>query len=311
MTQTSRSRQTVTILVYYLLGVVTGLMAYLTFTGTMQSAVMVDSGKSAVKIESGESVPDTEKKSFTQLLIESGSDKFHRHHYERYYEKWLEPFRAKENLTILEIGAEKGRSLHLWDSYFEKPSMIMGLAYKANPKGLEGKKGVKIVQGDQSKTETMDYLKSVGPWDIVLDDGSHFPQHMMFSLFSLWNSIKPGGLYIIEDLETNYWPHGGGIYGYILQNTGIGAKPEFSAVTKLEQIQQVLVRHQIGAKDLSVMPGDNDICSVEWGMNLVVLRKCEDDSSPKPPMQDIMYDEQLMAEWIQEARRTNPTVKES
>ena len=331
-TRGSSSSSSSKLLVCYLLGVVTGLMvSYSSMPGAMQSSVsnMMESSESVSvrtdidtkksvsdnMTESGESVPvrtntDKEKKSFTQLLIESGSDKYDRHHYERYYETWLEPFRCKENLSILEIGAQKGRSLHLWESYFEKPSMIMGLAYNANPEGFEGDEGVKIVEGDQSKNETMDYLNSAGPWDIVIDDGSHVPQHMIFSLFSLWRSVKPGGLYIIEDLETNYWKHGAEIYGYSLQNTGIGAKPEFSAVTKLEQIQQVLVRHEIGAAELSVMPGDNDICSVEWGMNLVVLRKCKDDNSPKPPMQAVSYDEQGMAEWIQEAKRTNPIIKE-
>ena len=40
------------------------------------------------------------------------------------------------------------------------------------------------------------------------------------------------------------------------------------------RITQVLVRNQIGAKNLSVMPGDESLCAVEWGMNIVRLRKC-------------------------------------
>ena len=40
------------------------------------------------------------------------------------------------------------------------------------------------------------------------------------------------------------------------------------------RITQVLVRHQIGAKNLTVMPGDESLCAVEWGMNIVRLRKC-------------------------------------
>ena len=295
--------------IHFFLGIGIGWIACLTMV-QLEKVIM---------IENIEPVHVADKKSFTTLLIESESDKYHRHHYERYYETWLEPFRSKVNLSILEIGAQSGHSLQLWDSYFEQPNLIMGLAYGKNTtKGLEdrvsGTKAVKIYWGDQSKTETMDYLKSIGPWDIVVDDGSHVPQHVIISLFSLWNSVKPGGLYIIEDLETNYWPRGRSIYGYTLNNTGIGANAEFSTVSKLEQIQQVLVRHQIGAKKLSVMPGDNDICSAEWGMNLVMLRKCEDEKSSnhhyeKPPMQSGLYDEQHMAKWIREAKRTNPILQ--
>ena len=40
------------------------------------------------------------------------------------------------------------------------------------------------------------------------------------------------------------------------------------------RITQVLARFQIGAKNLTVMPGDESLCAVEWGMNIVRLRKC-------------------------------------
>jgi hypothetical protein len=253
-----------------------------------------------------------EQKSFTDLLIESGSDKFKRHHYERYYTKWLEPYRSKRNVKLLEIGAERGRSLKLWHSYFDDPALILGLAYGASAQNVDSVAmkldRAKVHFGDQSKKETMDYLKKKGPWDIIIDDGSHVPQHVLISLFSLWSSIKPGGMYVIEDLETSYWESGSMIYGYQLNHTGIGVGPEYSVVSKLEQIQQVLVRHQIGSRELSVMPGDHDICSVEWGMNLVVLRKCEDDGKPKPPYLKPVYDADLMRKWIKKAQRTNPSM---
>ena len=62
------------------------------------------------------------------------------------------------------------------------------------------------VCGDQAKNDTMAQLKAEGPFHIILYDGSHVPEHENFSLFSSWNSnsIIPGGMYIIEDLETHY-----------------------------------------------------------------------------------------------------------
>jgi hypothetical protein len=253
--------------------------------------------------------------SFTEILIASGSDKFLRHHYERYYENWLRNFGYKPKMKILEIGAEVGMSLKLWSDYFRYPEKIMGLAYGETSDGVEERssslKAVSVYRGDQSKKETMDYLIGQGPWDIIIDDGSHVPSHMIFSLFSLWNSVKAGGLYILEDLETSYWPGGTIIYGYTLNNTGIGAGPEYSVVSKLQQIQQVLIsRRIIGAAGLSVMPGDDEICAIEWGMNCVAIKKCsEKEATAYPPMQaDTNHNPHRMKKWIEEARRTNPVV---
>jgi hypothetical protein len=260
--------------------------------------------------------PKSSLPTFTHLVNASGSDKYARHHYERYYTPWLEPYRHVPGLKILEIGARDGKSLTLWDKYFTNSSLIVGLAYKYGtdqlPERLVGlRHNVTLHFGDQSKLETMQALAAYGPFDIIIDDGSHVPQHVAFSLFSLWDkSVKAGGLYVIEDIETSYWRNGSEIYGYTLVGTGIGASPERSIVTKLEQIQQVLFRRQIGARNLvNVLPGDEDLCSVEWGMNLVALRKCIDDdaSSAKPPFQPSCVDKTEMEAWIQEARRTNPT----
>jgi hypothetical protein len=257
--------------------------------------------------------PAPRLRTFTEILMESGSDKFSRHHFERYYTAWLEPHRDKAGLKLLEIGAEAGRSLALWDRYFAEPALVMGLAYKAGtdqlPDRLSGMlHNVTVIFGDQSKVETMQALADAGPFDIIIDDGSHVPQHVMFSLYSLWKtSVKPGGMYVIEDLETSYRRNQSTIYNYTLESTGIGAKPEHSVVAKLEQIQQVLARHQIGAQALKgILPGDEDICSVEWGMNLVVLRKCSKSFKKPDYVRKRHHEKSEMDAWIREARRTNP-----
>jgi hypothetical protein len=251
---------------------------------------------------------------FTHLVNASGSDKFERHHFERYYTPWLEPYRHVPGLKILEIGARDGKSLTLWDKYFTNASLILGLAYKAGTDKLPGrlvgmKHNVSLYYGDQSELESMRALAEYGPFDIIIDDGSHVPEHVVFSLFSLWDrAVKPGGLYVIEDIETSYWRNGSKLYGYTIVGAGIGAKPENSVVAKLEQIQQVLFRHQIGARNLiNVLPGDKDLCSVEWGMNLAALRKCDGSLGfAKPPFQPSRVNEAEMKAWVKEARRTNP-----
>ena len=80
------------------------------------------------------------------------------------------------------------------------------------------------------------------PFDIIIDDGSHVPWHQIFTLESIFHTwLKPGGLYIIEDLETSYWdaPRAR-IYGYDILDAGIGKRG--SAVEKLKWMVDVLSR---------------------------------------------------------------------
>lgn len=134
------------------------------------------------------------------IPIFSGSDKVYRHHYERYYEPWLKDIRCKPGLKIVEIGAERGRSLKVWDDFFTAPETIVGVAYGISQSRMFNRLGARtfVLWGDQSKNETMQELITKGPWDVIIDDGSHLPSHMIYTMFALWQSVKPGGLYIIE-----------------------------------------------------------------------------------------------------------------
>jgi len=247
-----------------------------------------------------------------EAMANTGTDKGPSHHqYQRYYDKWLAPFQFKQGLKLVEIGAERGRSLHMWSKYFQNASLIAGLAYGDMTEHVEESSQawdkVAVYWGDQSKQETMQLLADKGPWDVVIDDGSHYPAHQIFSFFSLWNSVNPGGLYVVEDLETNYWAADKKVYGYTLQGRGISNGPDQSAVAKFKQFIDILMGNDIGAPDLSIMSGDRQICSIEWGMNLVAFKKCsaaEMASSPK--VQPRRFDQAILTEWVQQATTTNP-----
>eukprot|EP00435_Cladocopium_sp_Y103_P072568 s4_g40.t1 len=251
-------------------------------------------------------------KSIASLIKKSGSDKYKNHRYDHYYERWFREIRCKPKIKVVEIGANQGHSLNAWDTIFTSPEKtVLGLAYGGPAMGVEKKvrRGVGVLFGDQSKKKTMDDLIARGPWDIIIDDGSHVPYHMVFSFFSLWKAVVPGGLYVIEDLETNYWLPGRSVYGYKLKHTGIDTDVGHSAVKKVEQLTKALMRFQLGARDLTVMPGDGDICSVEWGQNLVKIQKCtEEEAAANPTWKSPIFDRREMEAWIQEAQRTNPRV---
>lgn len=121
------------------------------------------------------------------------------HHYERHFS----PLRFTAT-RILEIGVHGGFSLRLWRDYFPAAT-IHGL--DINPDALTNVNGEpRIIPhlGDQSSPETLASLASLGPFDAIIDDGSHCTAHLLASLAALWPSLKPGGLYVLEDMSCSY-----------------------------------------------------------------------------------------------------------
>lgn len=49
-----------------------------------------------------------------------------------------------------------------------------------------------------------------GPFHIIIDDGSHRPEHIRDSFGVLFPLLEDGGIYAIEDTQTSYWPEWGG-----------------------------------------------------------------------------------------------------
>jgi len=124
------------------------------------------------------------------------------HNYMDIYSSLFEPIRD-EKLSILEIGILNGASLNVWRDFFEN-SQIYGIDTKSKCMRYE-KDNVKIFIGDQANE---DFLHEVGKsvpngFDIIIDDGGHHMYQQQISLKILFNYVKPGGLYVAEDLHTS------------------------------------------------------------------------------------------------------------
>jgi hypothetical protein len=69
-------------------------------------------------------------------------------------------------------------------------------------------------QGDVHALEKVVETAGYPSLDIIIDDGSHQAPHQQISLAFLWKLLKPGGLYVIEDLLSNGQGDYEGSFGY-------------------------------------------------------------------------------------------------
>ena len=149
--------------------------------------------------------------SFEQLGYSSGTDKVTHHGYQRFYPRYLENLRYIAT-GMLEIGIDSNKSIHLWKNYFPN-AQIYGIDIHQKP---EVDRQVTLIRADQSKlVELKASLSNIGhPIQFIIDDGSHIPEHQILSFnFFFEHLLQPGGVYIVEDIETSYWTHHS-LYGY-------------------------------------------------------------------------------------------------
>jgi hypothetical protein len=127
--------------------------------------------------------------------------------YERHFGKFV-----NTDVTFLEIGCGRGGSLQLWKRYFGPHARVIGIDIDPYCASFEEDQiGVRI--GDQSdQTFLAKLVEELGPFDAVLDDGSHLMQHVRASFDFLYPTVPRNGVYFVEDLHTAYWnEYGGGL----------------------------------------------------------------------------------------------------
>jgi hypothetical protein len=129
-------------------------------------------------------------------------------HYFPAYEAIFGPIRS-EPLRILEIGIWHGASLKLWRQYFAHPKTII-VGVDVLPECLQydaPSAGVHIRIGSQADPVFLkNIVEEFGPFDLIMDDGSHHSSHIIASFNHLYaDGLKDTGIYFVEDLHANYW----------------------------------------------------------------------------------------------------------
>lgn len=152
------------------------------------------------------------RQSLREIGLRAGSDKISHHEYDSYYEIFLEKFRDHGDEAMFEIGLDKGKSLAMWLEYFPR-AFIYGLDIKNSYEGHRHKTFL-ADQGDLAALKRITDDEIRHPVFLIVDDGSHLPEHQGMCFNYLFAELlKPGGVYIIEDVEVSYWTRGA-VYGY-------------------------------------------------------------------------------------------------
>lgn len=161
-----------------------------------------------------------------QLLGEkTGTDKAHLHYYLDFYEQHL----PKNPKRLLEIGVANGASLEMWRDYYPNCEVV-GIDNGGEPIQMEG---VTALYMDSKDVEG---LRSLGKFDIIIDDGSHFTLDQQISFMALFPySLNPGGVYVMEDL-------------HCAEADGQYRNSKFTTMEILERYKNVLYWHREGAK---------------------------------------------------------------
>jgi hypothetical protein len=140
------------------------------------------------------------------IAAKYGSDKCSWHSYGRIYDRLFE---GKTVRKMLEIGiGYKGllaesypnaASLFMWAEYFPDAE-IYGLDIREDALINEGR--IHSFQCDQGKIASLLAARSRmwSSFDLIVDDGSHQPEHQVLSAQVLWECVAPGGRYVIEDV---------------------------------------------------------------------------------------------------------------
>lgn len=142
----------------------------------------------------------------TQLANAYNTNKGFYHGYTRFYHNLFQERRLQTS-SVLEIGIDQGASLFTWRDYFPQAT-VYGIDLQI-PDAVKNKERIRYGVADQDKAG--DLLAVIDSWgspqfDIILDDGGHHVSQQRVTFETLWKFVKPGGIYVIEDLHTNI-PH--------------------------------------------------------------------------------------------------------
>ena len=203
----------------------------------------------------------------------TGSDKVYGHNYIPIYQDYFKTIR-KDKLKFLEIGIggyedpnAGGESLHMWSEYFPNSQIIGADLFE---KDLKLPKNIKTILLDQSdEGQIAEVGRKYGPFDIIIDDGSHDSSHIIKTFNTLFKNMNNNGLYFVEDTQTAYWNKFGGSEDC----------DETRSTYFFKQLTDGLNHMEFLNQDYLPSYFDKNIKSIHFYHNLIVIKKGNNDQN--------------------------------
>lgn len=213
----------------------------------------------------------------------SGSDKFLHHGYDRFYPGFFGSYDGSG--SIVEIGYGDGKSIRFWKELY--PAAFLYIFDRDVEHVGDGFNVSKLDQSSAGQLSKAQDFLSDKDVKLILDDGSHIPDHQLITFNHLFSVLRPGGVYIIEDIECSYWRNRD-CYGY---PTRYGLKSQRSLINNFLMLSHWVNRQFLAQRerrrmakllrsrgfDTTVL---ESVASVEFAHNCLAVRKClEGDES--------------------------------
>lgn len=193
--------------------------------------------------------------SLTELANHYGSDKGW-HLYTDYYEELFRGLLRKP-VKILEIGVDGGGSLKMWhDWFYHQDTRIYGIEIQDKGLVLYPKTQLFITDAT-SPNAVFDITRAVGPFDIIIEDASHYTKDQKTLLEQWFPHLKPGGIWITEDTHSGYH--------YPWNNT--------DEVPFVHSLREYIDRLNENGRDQCGKPTDSDIEEIIFRKSLVIIKK--------------------------------------
>lgn len=134
-------------------------------------------------------------------------------HYTNTYEKYMSAS-IHRPVSMMEIGVCDKRfpyaSVKMWMSYFENVDFYAvdnfwghSLEDRVDEIINLNNHGVNFIYADQGSFADWDTIVQLYPskFDFLIEDGSHWPNHMLISLWKSISVVKQGGYFFMEDIQ--------------------------------------------------------------------------------------------------------------
>jgi hypothetical protein len=211
----------------------------------------------------------------TKLAKIYKTDKWGDHFYTPHYTTHFKKFKYKK-IILLEIGVGGnenprlgGGSLRMWKKYFPKGKIFSIDIYD---KSFHEEKRISIYKGSQiDKPFLMNLVAKTSKPDIIIDDGSHFNKHVIETFGVLFPMLKEGGIYVIEDVQSSYWPYFGGD-NHDLNNPN-------TTMNFFKKLTDSLNYKEFIKPDYQPTYFDENIISIHFYHNLIFIYKGRNDEN--------------------------------